>query len=147
MGRQFCNKIGFKECDIIIDSKDGWRSKQLDIKANQGCKKGRVGRIVRPLEAGYSIRDSARLCSFLLRDVLSLHLLEMKIDKTFETIWNNHRKQTMMLMTTMRSAYHSQILVGFSLFILLRWQLASCMLFSRGISLKRDDGVRYQEVH
>ena len=71
-----------------------WESKKGDIVYNKDCRKEWVGRVVQFNDAGFSLRDSAELCSSLLRDVISLHLLEMKRDKTYDTIWNIDRAKS-----------------------------------------------------
>jgi len=82
------------DCDVTLSTIGTWESKKGDVVHNGDCRKEWVGRIVQPNIAGYSLRDSAVLCSSLLRDVLSLHLLEMKRDKTYNTIWETHRAQS-----------------------------------------------------
>jgi len=82
------------DCDVTLSTIGTWESKKGDVEHNRDCRKEWVGRVVQSNIAGYSLKDSAVLCSSLLRDVLSLHLLEMKRDKTYNTIWNIHRAQS-----------------------------------------------------
>jgi len=79
------------DCDVVLTTIGTWKTKKLDIIFNKDCRKEWVGRIVQINDAGFSLRDSAELCASLVRDVFSLHLLEMKRDKTFDTIWDAHR--------------------------------------------------------
>lgn len=79
------------DCDLVLTTISTWKTKKLDIIYNEDCRKEWVGRIVQINDAGFALRDSAELCASLVRDVFSLHLLEMKRDKTYETIWDTHR--------------------------------------------------------
>lgn len=78
-----------EECDVVLTTIGTWTKNKGNIVYNQDCRKEWVGRVVQANDAGFTIRDSAELCSSLVRDVFSLHLLEMKRDKTYETIWNS----------------------------------------------------------
>lgn len=78
-----------EECDVVLTTIGTWTKNKGNIVYNKDCRKEWVGRVVQPNDAGYTLKDSAELCSSLVRDVFSLHLLEMKRDKTFETIWNS----------------------------------------------------------
>jgi len=78
-------------CDVVLTTISTWKTKKLDIIYNEDCRKEWVGRIVQVNDAGFSLRDSSELCASLVRDVFSLHLLEMKRDKTYDTIWDTHR--------------------------------------------------------
>eukprot|EP00521_Asterionellopsis_glacialis_P006377 CAMPEP_0195283808 /NCGR_PEP_ID=MMETSP0707-20130614/2230_1 /TAXON_ID=33640 /ORGANISM="Asterionellopsis glacialis, Strain CCMP134" /LENGTH=540 /DNA_ID=CAMNT_0040343045 /DNA_START=123 /DNA_END=1745 /DNA_ORIENTATION=+ len=80
------------DCDLVLTTVGTWNLKKRDIVYNEDCQKEWVGRVVEFVTAGFSIRDSAELCSSLLRDVLNLHMLEMKLDGTFDTIWETHQK-------------------------------------------------------
>lgn len=77
------------DCDVVLTTIGTWMTKKGDIVYNEDCRKEWVGRVVQAMDAGFSLRDSAELCSSLVRDVFSLHLLEMKRDKTFATIWDS----------------------------------------------------------
>lgn len=81
-------------CDVVLTTIGTWETKKGDIVYNKDCKKEWVGRVVQFNDAGFSLRDSVDLCSSMLRDALSLHLLEMKRDKTYDTIWNTHRAKS-----------------------------------------------------
>jgi len=78
------------DCDMVLTTTGTWDTKKGDIVYNEDCQKEWVGRHVQFIDAGFSLRDSSKLCSSLVRDVFSLHLLEMKLDKTYESIWNTH---------------------------------------------------------
>mmetsp|Transcript_38537 Transcript_38537/g.43171 ORF Transcript_38537/g.43171 Transcript_38537/m.43171 type:complete len:582 (+) Transcript_38537:128-1873(+) len=78
-----------EECDVVLTTTGTWMKNKGNIEYNKDCRKEWVGRVVQPNDAGFTIRDSAELCSSLVRDVFSLHLLEMKRDKTYNTIWNS----------------------------------------------------------
>jgi hypothetical protein len=82
------------ECDMVLTTVGTWESKRRDIVYNRDCQKQWVGRVVSFTTAGFTIRDSAGLCTSLLRDVLNLHMLEMKIDGTFDTIWDTHLEKS-----------------------------------------------------
>jgi len=82
------------ECDLVLSTMGTWETNKLDISTNKDCRKEWVGRVVQLNDAGFSIRDSAQLCSSLLRDVISLHLLEMKLDKTYDRVWDIHREKS-----------------------------------------------------
>jgi len=82
------------DCDVTLSTISTWETKKGDAVYNGDCRKEWAGRVVQPNDAGYSLRDSAELCSSLLRDIFSLHLLEMKRDKTYNTIWDTHRAQS-----------------------------------------------------
>jgi hypothetical protein len=78
------------ECDMVLTTVGTWELKRRDMVFNGDCQKQWVGRVVQFTTAGFTIRDSAELCTSLLRDVLNLHMLEMKIDGTFDTIWDTY---------------------------------------------------------
>jgi len=78
-----------EECDVVLTTIGTWTKNKGNIVYNKDCRKEWVGRVVQANDAGYTLKDSAELCSSLVRDVFSLHLLEMKRDKTYETIWNS----------------------------------------------------------
>jgi len=82
------------DCDIVLTTIGTWETKKSDLVYNADCRKEWVGRVVQFNDAGFSLRDSVDLCSSLLRDVISLHLLEMKRDKTYATIWDTHRRKS-----------------------------------------------------
>ncbi len=82
------------DCDIVLTTIGTWESKKGDIEYNKDCRKEWVGRVVQFNDAGFSLRDSVDLCTSLLRDAISLHLLEMKRDKTYDTIWNIDRAKS-----------------------------------------------------
>mmetsp|Transcript_2396 Transcript_2396/g.3360 ORF Transcript_2396/g.3360 Transcript_2396/m.3360 type:complete len:424 (+) Transcript_2396:492-1763(+) len=80
------------ERDVVLTTIGTWNLKNRDIIYNEDCAKEWVGRVVQFATAGFSLKDSAQLCSSLLRDVLNLHMLEMKLDGTFDTIWEMHQQ-------------------------------------------------------
>jgi len=82
------------DCDIVLTTTGTWETKKSDLVYNKDCRKEWVGRVVQFNNAGFSLRDSVDLCSSLLRDVISLHLLEMKRDTTYTTIWDTHRRKS-----------------------------------------------------
>ena len=82
------------DCDIVLTTIGTWETKKSDLVYNKDCRKEWVGRVVQFNDAGFSLRDSVDLCSSLLRDVISLHLLEMKRDTTYTTIWDTHRRKS-----------------------------------------------------
>jgi ABC-type amino acid transport substrate-binding protein len=82
------------ECDLVLTTVGTWELKRRDIIYNGDCQKQWVGRVVSFTTAGFTIGDSAELCTSLLRDVLNLHMLEMKIDGTFDTIWDTYYEKS-----------------------------------------------------
>lgn len=82
------------DCDVLLTTIDTWQSKKNDIVYNEDCTKEWVGRVVQQNDAGFILRDSEKLCSSLLRDVFTLHLMEMKRDKTFQKIWDTERAKS-----------------------------------------------------
>ncbi len=82
------------DCDVVLTTIGTWETRKGDIVYNKDCRKEWVGRVVQHNDAGFSLRDSVELCSSMLRDAISLHLLEMKRDKTYDTIWNTYRAKS-----------------------------------------------------
>jgi len=83
------------ECDIVLTTKGTWAKNELDPEVNKDCSLVWVGRKVSSNSAGFSLRDTSAYCSSLLRDVLSYHMIEMKLQKRDKVIWNRvQRKAT-----------------------------------------------------
>lgn len=76
------------ECDIVLTTVGTWRTYERNAQHNRGCSLEWVGRVVKPFSAGFSLRDSAQNCSSIFRDILSLHMVEMKLDRGDIVIWD-----------------------------------------------------------
>jgi len=82
------------DCDVLLTTAGTWKTSKGDIEYNSDCRKDWVGRVVQTNDAAYPMRDSPMFCSSLVRDTISLHLLEMKRDHTYDTIWDSHTAQS-----------------------------------------------------
>jgi hypothetical protein len=81
------DKLKEGECDVGLVSKAAYNSAIRDSELNGDCNLQMVGSIIAPSEASFPIASSAENCSYLIRDVFNIHLLEMK-----EKIENGTRK-------------------------------------------------------
>lgn len=74
------------KCDYLFTTKDVWNAKKFDIKANPDCNLEQVGRTLEVFEASFPMGDSMELCTSILKDALTFHLSEMKVDGKLEEI-------------------------------------------------------------
>merc|ERR1712238_613899 len=82
------------KCDIGLTNVDSWKSYERNEKINKDCSMDWVGRIVQLSSASFPLSDSASYCSNLARNVINLFLVEMKLDGTFDEIWDKHREDS-----------------------------------------------------
>merc|ERR1712238_194084 len=83
-----------RKCDIGLTNVDSWKSYKINEKINKDCSMDWVGRIVQLSSASFPLSDSASYCSNLARNVINLFLVEMKLDGTFDEIWDKHREDS-----------------------------------------------------
>jgi hypothetical protein len=82
------------ECVVAITTVNSWELYEGDRSVNGDCKMGWIGRVFKFVPAGFTtISDSGTLCTSLIRDVLNLHLLEMKEDGFVDRAWHKHLEQ------------------------------------------------------
>jgi len=82
------------ECDIALNDMDSYKSFKNKIEYNPNCDIERVGEEVTHMKASFAIKASGKLCSYLLRNVIDLHLLEMKMNYTLDRIIKTAQKVT-----------------------------------------------------
>jgi hypothetical protein len=69
------------ECDLALSSVGTWNRYRGRSDVNGECSLGWIGRVFRFLSGGFAtLSDSGTLCTNLIRDVLTVHLLEMQND-------------------------------------------------------------------
>ena len=85
--------VSKNECDIVLTTIGTWEMNSRSKKYNANCELEWVGRVVQFNAAGYALGDSERMCSSLLRDVIDLHMIEMKSDGIFDQIWLDYREE------------------------------------------------------
>ena len=67
------------DCKVLLTTLSTWESEQMASTHNPDCNLEWVGRVFKFLQAGMAtLSDSGTLCTSLIRDVLSLHLVEME---------------------------------------------------------------------
>jgi hypothetical protein len=81
-------------CDVSLVSADTWHTMRNNKDLNPGCNKEWIGRTVSRREGGFSMLDSSADCKSLLRDVFEYYMIQMKLDGTFDEIWNEFSKYT-----------------------------------------------------
>jgi len=82
------------KCDIGLTNVDSWKSYERNEKINKDCSMDWVGRTVQLSSASFPLSDSASYCSNLARNVINFLLVEMKLDGTFDEIWDEHREDS-----------------------------------------------------
>jgi hypothetical protein len=82
------------KCDITITSVSSWNEFQMDASVNGDCRLTWIGRTIQNDQGGFATKsDSGSLCTSLIRDVLNLHMLEMKSDGFIDRAWDDHLKK------------------------------------------------------
>ena len=83
------------ECTLAITNVGTWDNYKERSDVNGGCQMDWIGRVFKFVQAGFaSLSDSGTLCSSLIKDVLNVHLTEMKEDGFFEQAWRRHLEGT-----------------------------------------------------
>jgi len=82
------------KCDVGLTNVDSWKSYERNEKINKDCSMDWVGRTVQLSSASFPLSDSASYCSNLARNVINFLLVEMKLDGTFDEIWDEHREDS-----------------------------------------------------
>eukprot|EP00802_Teleaulax_amphioxeia_P007544 Tamp_07551.p1 GENE.Tamp_07551~~Tamp_07551.p1 ORF type:complete len:637 (+),score=109.74 Tamp_07551:145-1911(+) len=91
---QMFSAINDGTCVGSVMSYDEWRI-QMGIKElNPDCQFGLVGRNIKYMQAGFAVKHSSDKCSWLVRDVLDLHLHDMTDDGFVDEVWKDHFKKT-----------------------------------------------------
>ena len=88
--REIFESVQEGTCDIALGGVDAWRKFERDDQINGDCSLEWVGRNVETIAASYPFKGYIGFCSYLLRNVIDLHLSEMKLDGKFDEIWNDH---------------------------------------------------------
>lgn len=79
------------DCLVIATNAGSWAYWEKEATVNEDCALEWVGRIFRIFPAGFATKsDSGTLCTSLIRDVLNLHMLQMKEDGFLEEAWNQY---------------------------------------------------------
>lgn len=84
------------KCDYAVVGLTAWESARRKESVNKDCNLQRIGRTFQELDASFALRsDAGVLCTSLVRDVLNIHLKEMKDElsneKDFiENAWERH---------------------------------------------------------
>lgn len=72
-------------CDYAVVGQTAWESGRRKKSVNKDCNLERIGRTFQELDASFATRsDAGVLCTSLVRDVLNIHLKEMKEELTNE---------------------------------------------------------------
>ena len=79
------------ECEMGLDNVDSYESFKNKVEYNPNCNIQWLGKEVTSTKASFGIKGSEEYCASLLRDVLSLHLLEMDLDGTTSKIMQSER--------------------------------------------------------
>ena len=77
-------------CAGTVMSFDEWRIQAGMPEKNTNCEFTLVGRNVKHLSAGFAVQHNHAKCSWLVRDVLDLHLQEMTDEGFIDEIWSKH---------------------------------------------------------
>ena len=84
------------KCDYAVVGITSWESGRRKKSVNENCNLERIGRTFEELDASFATRsDAGVLCTSLVRDVLNIHLKEMKEELTnekdfIENAWENY---------------------------------------------------------
>jgi hypothetical protein len=82
------------KCDIAITAVSSWNEYRTDRSVNGDCRLTWIGRSIQNHDGGFATKsDSGTLCTSLIRDVLNLHMVEMKIDGFIDRAWDDHLKK------------------------------------------------------
>jgi hypothetical protein len=82
------------KCDVAISTISSWKEFQTDASVNSDCRLAWIGRTIQNEDGGFATRsDSGSLCTSLIRDVLNLHMVEMKSDGFIDRAWDDHLKK------------------------------------------------------
>lgn len=83
------------ECTLALTNVGTWDNYKERSVVNGNCQLDWIGRVFKFIEAGFaSLSDSGTLCSSLIKDVLNVHLAEMKEDGFIEEAWQRHLERT-----------------------------------------------------
>lgn len=79
------------ECKFVATSVSSFDNFQDDRSVNPDCKLEWVGRIFHHMLGGFATKaDSGIKCTNLVRDVINLHMIEMKADGFVDRAWRRH---------------------------------------------------------
>lgn len=79
------------ECALAVTSTSSFLEFEKDQRSNPDCKLTWVGRTIEKIPAGFATKsDAGKLCTSLIRDVLDLHMVEMKNDGFIDRAWKEH---------------------------------------------------------
>jgi len=88
--KEIFESVQEEACDIALVSVNAWERFERDNQVNGDCSLEWIGRNVYTHLASYPFKGSSESCSNLLRNMIDLHLTEMKTDGKFDEIWDNH---------------------------------------------------------
>ena len=81
-------------CKVLLTSKSAWHEYESDRSVNGECQLAWIGRSFQEIEGGFATKsDSGTLCTSLVRDVLNLHMVEMKDDGFVARAWEDYFKK------------------------------------------------------
>jgi hypothetical protein len=83
------NGIRQADCRFAITAVSDWESYEQRSQVNGDCRLNWIGRVFKFVQTGFATKsDSGTLCTSLIRDVLDLHLKEMKEDGFLAREWS-----------------------------------------------------------
>jgi len=79
------------QCEMGVVAVSSWKEFRQNEDVNGECKMKRIGRAFKTQVGGFATKsDSGTLCTSLVRDVIDLHLVEMKEDGWLDDAWDRH---------------------------------------------------------
>ena len=85
------NMLNAGGCDITLTAYEAFNDFKKSAEYNPNCNLLWVGRPVHTSMTSFAIKDSKDHHNSLFRNVIDIHLKEMKIDGTLEKIWEDYR--------------------------------------------------------
>jgi len=86
-------KVLSKECTLAVTTMYEWDLAKHDGEINPDCELQWIGRTFKFAKSGFvTLSDSGKLCSNLIRDVLSVHIGEMHDDGTIQGVLDDYSK-------------------------------------------------------
>merc|ERR1712151_401022 len=93
--REAFNLLNSGRCDITLTAYESFNGFKKSAEYNPNCNLYWVGRAVYHSMASFAIKDRKKYCRSIFRDVIDIHLKEMKNDGALQKIWEDQRKLTM----------------------------------------------------
>ena len=137
-------------CAGTIMSYDEWRIQEGMPEKNTDCEFTFVGRNIKHLSAGFAVMHNHAKCSWLVRDVLDLHLQEMTDEGFMDDIWSAHfrkmHNQTCEKQTTGKPAQMNPTNAAGIFILMLLTSVFAIMLSSLELSGCTVGGINLQNV-